>query len=544
VNDAAANAFGISRTQLYGKTDDEVFPSATAAQFRENDRRAVQSGAGLQSVEVLEHPDGELRYSLVSKFPLFDAEGHVKLIGGMAIDITEQRRFEQALRQSEARFRSLMEQAPFSIQVFSPDGRTTRVNRAWETLWGVRFNEISGYNILEDRQLEEKGIATFIRKGFAGETCRIPAIEYNPNDTIPDVARDPDPRRWLSAVIYPIKDADGHVQEVVLIHEDITLQHRAEAALLDAHRDLESKVALRTAELAQAESKLRTAHEELERRVAQRTKELAHVNDALRDADRQKDELLTTLTASEQFHRAIADLSTDYAFSGTIDADGSVNIYNVTEGFDKFYGMSLEEMNAQGGWASVIHPDDHAAVQRTIERLLASQTDRGELRAQCKDGTVKWQSYLTVPVRDDTSGRTIGLYGAATDVTAQRQLTEQLREQASSLEAILSASVDNIYLFDRDGRYRYVSAGGAKILGFRPQEMTGKSWRELGLPAEIMETFDAQREQAIASGKSHRHDVSFRDKARRRSIARKRSSQRRVIGNPGTRTAQSPRSDS
>ncbi len=151
-------------------------------------------------------------------------------------DVTERKRAEAALRHSEERFRSLMEQAPFSIQVFSPDGHTIRVNRAWEELWGVRFEQIEGYNVLEDRQLEARGVLHHIHQGFAGQAAHIPAIQYDPNETIPDITQEADPRRWLSAVIYPIKDADGRVREVVLIHEDITARHRAEEALRESEQ--------------------------------------------------------------------------------------------------------------------------------------------------------------------------------------------------------------------------------------------------------------------------------------------------------------------
>ncbi|MEX2173416.1 MAG: PAS domain S-box protein [Pirellulaceae bacterium] len=171
-------------------------------------------------------------------------------VAGLIGQFVERMRSEEALRQSEARFRGLMEQAPFSVQVFSPDGRTIRVNRAWEELWGTRFDQIASYNILADRQLEARGVLHYIHKGFTGQTARLPAIQYNPNETLPDVTQHSDPRRWLSAVIYPLKDTEGLVREVVLIHEDITARKLAEDALLAAHRELEAKVAERTAELA------------------------------------------------------------------------------------------------------------------------------------------------------------------------------------------------------------------------------------------------------------------------------------------------------
>jgi PAS domain S-box-containing protein len=135
------------------------------------------------------------------------------------------------LRASESRFRTLVEQSPVSTQILAPDGRTLRVNRAWEELWGVKFEQLGDYNMLEDPQLEEKGIASYIRRGFRGEAVEIPAILYDPEQTIPGKTRHADPRRWVSAVIYPVKDEAGRVREVVLMHEDITERRRAEEEL-------------------------------------------------------------------------------------------------------------------------------------------------------------------------------------------------------------------------------------------------------------------------------------------------------------------------
>ena len=102
INDAAQAPFGKSRGALYGKTDDELFSPETAAQFKQNDQDALSTPRGIEVIESLQHEDG-IHYSIVSKFPIPDAEGKAAYVGGVAIDITERMRAEEALRQADRR---------------------------------------------------------------------------------------------------------------------------------------------------------------------------------------------------------------------------------------------------------------------------------------------------------------------------------------------------------------------------------------------------------------------------------------------------------
>jgi PAS domain S-box-containing protein len=102
-NEAAARAFGLPVEELYGRTDEEVFPPETAAAFREHDRRALELGAGIQVVETLEHEDGTVHHSLVSKFPIPSPDGGEGLVGGMAIDITDRLEMEAELKEADRR---------------------------------------------------------------------------------------------------------------------------------------------------------------------------------------------------------------------------------------------------------------------------------------------------------------------------------------------------------------------------------------------------------------------------------------------------------
>jgi PAS domain S-box-containing protein len=103
VNEAGARAFARPSHEVYGSTDAELFPPETAARFRENDGLAVARRKGVEAVEHLTYSDGSVHFSIVSKFPILDAQGNIQLVGGIAIDITERVRAEEALLLADRR---------------------------------------------------------------------------------------------------------------------------------------------------------------------------------------------------------------------------------------------------------------------------------------------------------------------------------------------------------------------------------------------------------------------------------------------------------
>ncbi len=140
-NDAAQAAFRTRSEHLYGRTDEEVFPPQTAAQFRENDRRALADAAGIRTIETLEHEDGLVHHSIVSKFPIPGADDTVAMVGGIAIDITDLKRTEDALRQSEEQFRQLADVVPQIVYVLRPDGTAEYLNQRLARLYRVRHGQ-------------------------------------------------------------------------------------------------------------------------------------------------------------------------------------------------------------------------------------------------------------------------------------------------------------------------------------------------------------------------------------------------------------------
>lgn len=161
---------------------------------------------------------------------------------------------QDAVGANEQRWKLLFEQSPLSIQIFSPDGQTLLFNNAWRDLFRLSDEQGRAFNVLEAPDLKASGAVELIRRAFEGEPVKVPPVPFS-------VSSDPPQTRWIGGVLYPVKDADNRVMEVVVIHHDITEMKRAEEAMLEINQTLERRVAERTTELEAAQRDLAKALE-------------------------------------------------------------------------------------------------------------------------------------------------------------------------------------------------------------------------------------------------------------------------------------------
>ena len=107
MNTIAARLLGTTVEAVVGHTDEELWPPEIVRRFRESDARILATGRLETGEETHESPAG-LRTLLVAKGPLRDQDGRLMGIFGVGRDITDRRRGEQALRQSEERYRAFL----------------------------------------------------------------------------------------------------------------------------------------------------------------------------------------------------------------------------------------------------------------------------------------------------------------------------------------------------------------------------------------------------------------------------------------------------
>lgn len=159
----ASEAYGASLRKSYGellgRSMTDLFPTAFAGKTLADDLQVLKSGVPLQTEDYV---DGRT-YSTI-KFPII-REGQ-SLLAGYSIDITERKRMEEALRESEQRYRIIFEKSPLAVVSFNAEGIIVDCNEKFIDMMGSTREKLLGFNTV--KQSNPKMRET-LKKALAGE---------------------------------------------------------------------------------------------------------------------------------------------------------------------------------------------------------------------------------------------------------------------------------------------------------------------------------------------------------------------------------------
>ena len=190
---------------------------------------AIRERTGVAGERRLVLPDGTIRHLQTVVSPVFDAAGRPIEIIGTAMDVTERKCAEEALRESEERYRALIEVSPQMVWVARADGSNIFWNQRWYDYTGLTPAESEGFDWMQAVHPEHRDqCAEFFRQALAS------GAEWS-NEA--PVRRAADGQyRWHFGRGLPIRDADGRIVRWMGICVDIHDRREAEQALRESEQ--------------------------------------------------------------------------------------------------------------------------------------------------------------------------------------------------------------------------------------------------------------------------------------------------------------------
>jgi two-component system sensor histidine kinase/response regulator len=242
-------ALGVRHDQIIGKTDFDFYRPELAEKYCRDDRHVLETGQVLEAVEEHHKSDGSKIYVQVLKTPVRDSEGRVVGTQGMFWDVTARKVTEEALRESQQRLQSILDNARAVIYVKSLDGRYVLVNRLFESLFHARRGDVVGKT---DFDLFPQAMAEAFRANDERVLAAGAALQFE------EVApHDEAPHTYISTK-FLLYDANGVPQALCGISTDITERKRAEVELHKAKEAAESANLAKSVFLANMSHEIRT----------------------------------------------------------------------------------------------------------------------------------------------------------------------------------------------------------------------------------------------------------------------------------------------
>jgi len=352
------------------------------------------------------------------------------VIGAIIIheDITERKWMEEALRESEERYRTLIDNIDVGINLMDADHSILMANAFMGKMFNKPVSELIG----------KKCFLEFEKRDAVCPHC--PGVQTmatgKPAEVETKGVRDDGSRFDVRLQAFPVTGQDGKTTAFIEIAEDITERKQMEG------------------ELQESEEKFRSMFE-----------------------------LLPYSTV-------------------LLDAEGNIQACN--QQFVRFHA-TREGAEAQVGRniSDFFPPEEKSILFVAIEKTIKEKKNvigPVEYTMLREDGSRFPAEGFSVVMEDET-GLPKAVLGLAYDITKRKQAAKALRESEEKYRSLVESSADSIYLVDRDCTYLFMNKKHLSRLGVKNSRVIGKAYGEFHSPEETKD-FSHKVEKVFKTGKS------------------------------------------
>jgi PAS domain S-box-containing protein len=353
------------------------------------------------------------------------------------------REHQQALQESEARFRAIFESSQDAVVILNDEGVCVQVNPAAATVFGLPLEKLAGRRLADfiDLPFDFSTIwRRFLAERFFRGELRVADIHAQIRSVDVNLVANILPGRHLAVL------------------HDITERQQAEQALLDANAQLQvqsEELQTQAEELRVQTDELRVANEEL----TAREEELRVTNEALRESESRYRELV------QNANSAIIRWK----------ADGTITFFN--EYAQEFFGYTEKE--AVGRNVSFLVPAQESTGTDLshLARDIVAHPERYVNHVNeniRRDGRRVWMAWTNRPILD-WNGQAAEILTVGTDISERKQAEEALRQSEERYRRLFDEDLTGDFIATPDGKVVECNPAFARIYGFADRKQAAQS---------------------------------------------------------------------